>query len=312
MMKITFLKPRQVTRFFSGVAISGLFSTQVLAFSVFPIDGAHSSKWGDNSNGTPGGVVTWSLMPDGTGLDPSAPSYIHDTSNLGSLMSQIDAAYGAGAFEGALTSAFAAWSSVANISFVKVEENAEVPVPFSAAYASVGPNVIGDIRIGAFNVDGFSGAVGFAPHPNGGTTLEGDIIFNLNVAFQIASAAEGMDHTIFLNPSPTDPGNKDFFYHNDLEAQFVHELGHALGVGHSTVSTALMCGPVDFSFDGSTCSYADPDKNGMIPLNRVPDADDIAGIQFLYGAPVPEASTWTMMFAGLGLVGFVAGRRNRS
>jgi hypothetical protein len=197
---------------------------------------------------------------------------------------------------------------LANISFVQVTETGSVP--FSASYASVGSNVIGDIRIGAYDIDAFSGAVGFAAPPNGGTTLEGDILFNLNVAYQIASGSEGAEHTIYLNPSPTDPGNKDLWFHNDLEMLFMHELGHALGMNHSTVPTALMCGYVDGAFDGSVCSYMDPDNNGTIPLNRIPDADDIAGIQFLYGAPVPEPETWAMLLAGLGLVGIMARRRH--
>jgi hypothetical protein len=246
-------------------------------------------------------------MADGTVLDTSAPGYVHGTSGLGGLISQIDTAYGAGAFMGALNGAFATWSSLANVSFAQVTETGSLPV--SASYASVGSNVIGDIRIGAFDIDGFSGAVGFAAPPNGGTTLEGDILFNLNVAYQIASVAEGAEHAIYLNPSPTDPGNKDFFYHNDLQMLFVHELGHALGLAHSTDPTALMCGFVDASFDGSACTYLDPDNNGTIPLNRIPDADDIAGIQFLYGAPVPEPSTYAMLLAGLGLVGFAVRRR---
>lgn len=277
------------------------------AYNVFPLDPTHSLKWGSNANGTPGGVVTWSLMADGTGLDASAPGGIHGTSSLGSLMSLIDTTYGPGAFMGALNAAFATWSALANVSFVQVGENGSVP--FSASYALVGSNVIGEIRIGAFDIDGFSGAVGFAAPPNGGTTLEGDILFNTNVAYQMASVAEGADYPLYLNPSPTEPGTKDFWYHNDLQGLFVHELGHALGLAHSAVPTALMCGYVDAGFDGSACVYLDPDLNGAVPLNRIPDADDIAGIQFLYGAPVPEPHTWTMLAAGVGLVGWAARRR---
>jgi hypothetical protein len=72
-----------------------------------------------------------------------------------------------------------------------------------------------------------------------------------------------------------------------------------------------MCGYVNAGFDGSACAYADPDLDGKAPINRIPDSDDIAGIQYLYSAPVPvpESETYAMMLAGLGLVGFVVHRR---
>jgi hypothetical protein len=46
-----------------------------------------------------------------------------------------------------------------------------------------------------------------------------------------------------------------------------------------------MCGYVSPEFDGSQCAYYDSDGDGRAPINRVPDADDVAGIQFLYGPP---------------------------
>ncbi len=60
-----------------------------------------------------------------------------------------------------------------------------------------------------------------------------------------------------------------------------HEIGHALGLGHSEVEGALM--------------YAD--YQGINTLQ----ADDIAGIQFLYGAvsAVPEPSSYALFLLGL-------------
>jgi len=73
-----------------------------------------------------------------------------------------------------------------------------------------------------------------------------------------------------------------------------------------------MCGYVDVNFDGGTCAYLDqPPYDSLVPINRIPDADDIAGAQFLYGAPVPEPETYALMLAGLGLVGFISRRKRK-
>ena len=296
----------KLAKLLAGVAL-GVLCCPALAYNVFPYGTNQALKWGNNTIGTSGGVVTWSLMPDNNGLDASSPTGISGTSQMGSLMNMLDSAYGAGKAMGALQNAFGYWSSVANISFVQVTETGSVP--FAASYASVGTNVIGDIRIGAYNINGFSGAVGYAPKPNGGTTLEGDIIFNRDVAYQMAAGREGNNYYLYPNPSPTDPA-KNGWYHNDFEGLFAHELGHALGLAHTNVTSALMCGYISTSFNGSTCAYFDQSPPiGLVPINRIPDADDIAGIQYLYSAPVPEPETWAMLLAGLGLVGFTARRR---
>ncbi len=296
---------RQILRLatLGGALMAGLGQNPALAYNVFSLDASHALKWGDNTVGTSGGVVTWSLMPDGTGLDASAPDGIHGTSSLGGLMSLIDDAYGAGTAHTLMTQAFGYWSSVADISFVEVTETGAVP--FSAPYAEVGANVVGDIRIGAYQIDGFSGAVGYAAPPNGGTTLEGDILFNLNVAYQVVEGAEGESYGLYPFPSPTNSPAQDGWYHNDFLGLFVHELGHALGLAHTDVASAVMCGYVDANFDGSACAYLDQAPyDGLVPINHVPDADDIAGIQYLYGAaPVPEPSTYLMFAAGLALLG---------
>ena len=62
------------------------------AYDYFPSPFApnEASKWGSNVLGTPGGVVTWSLMPDGTPLDPLvAPLGLSGTSNLSAVFAQV-------------------------------------------------------------------------------------------------------------------------------------------------------------------------------------------------------------------------------
>lgn len=56
----------------------------------------------------------------------------------------------------------------------------------------------------------------------------------------------------------------------DLTNVAVHEIGHCLGLGHSSVATAMMFATTG---DGDQPHELDP--------------DDIAGMRFLYPAPAP-------------------------
>jgi hypothetical protein len=286
-----------------SACLAGMVSTQAMAYNIHPYGTDQALKWGDNTVGTPGGVVTWSLMTPGVTVDHTDPnlSGITGTSDLSGVFAQVG---GQAAALAMIQSAFNAWSSVANIQFVQVNETGAVP--FDAAYSDVGSNVIGNIRIGGFNISGFSAAVGFAPPPNGGRTLEGDLIFNTTPGI-VDIVAPGKEGDLY-NLYPPGGGS----YQNDFQGLVTHEIGHALGMGHSEVTSALMCGYVSAAFDGSQCAYADPGHTGQAPINRLPGVDDIAGIQYLYGpatAAVPEADTWTMLLAGLGLVAYVSARK---
>jgi hypothetical protein len=232
-------------------------------------------KWGDIfSPGSPGGTITWSLMPDGTTIDTSAPQYIldymHGTSDLTSVFNKVG---GQAAALAMIQSALDNWSSVANIYFEYV--GFDDGTPFSAPKAP--GQVIGDIRIGAFEIDGFSAGNGFSAYPPGDNTLDGDVILNSrsDISFYVAPGNEGDLYDLYP------PGGG--LYRNDFEGLVAHELGHALALAHSDVPSGLMCGYVDAGFDGSQCAYYDSDQDGKMPINRIPDADDVAGVQFLYG-----------------------------
>ena len=60
----------------------------------------------------------------------------------------------------------------------------------------------------------------------------------------------------------------------------LHEIGHALGLGHSDVIAGVMCGyvfPGDV-FDGSACDYTHVNPFAL---------HDVAGIRAIYGPAAP-------------------------
>jgi hypothetical protein len=205
------------------------------------------SKWGQylNAATTPGGTISWSIMPDGTTIDPSFtdPNF-SGTSSLVSIMNGLGYAQALAAIE----RSFDRWEAVANIYF---EQVADSGAPFNGAGAY--PPDTGLIRLGAFAIANFSGgAVGYAPHPNGFTSLEGDILLNTNNTFFFDDGDEGDPIDVF----------------NDFESLVMHEIGHAIGIDHA---------------DNGVQSVMSVDFNIYQYVNRELDVDDFAAAQFLYG-----------------------------
>lgn len=229
----------------------------------------YGSKW-DDPNWPSGATITWSFMTPGAGLGPSAPSAWSGTNSLGSggandIRVIIDGMYGSGAFDAAVQRAFSTWAAAANLQFVQVTD------PGGAFGTVTAP----DIRIGAFSFGAgdTAGAAGFGPPGddlNFPDALAGDVAFNDMNNFNIDPGNEG-------DPLQTAGG----LYLNDIEGLLLHELGHTLGIGHTTVGDAVMCGYVSPTFNGGHCDYTH--------VNRVLEPDDLNAVRDIYGpAPTPD------------------------
>ncbi len=234
--------------------------SQAQAYALYSYDSAGETlylKWGDNHAGTPSGLVTWSIMPAGT---PGNSAYCGNACPGQSLSAlNIEIAPGGGfaprtlvELEDRIAAAMARWSLASGIGLQRVSSDSGVAINDPAAV----PGSTGHIRIGVFAFASGGGAVGFAPPPNGGSGA-GDILFDANSFYQFAPGAEGDSYDLSFAP-------------NDFETLLMHELGHALGLDH----------PV---FDGS-CPLMQVHPNCAARINRIPDADDIAGMKFLYQA----------------------------
>jgi len=173
----------------------------------------------------------------------------------GQICSSLDSFMPTG-FVSEIERAFDAWSSVANLTFFNVADDG----------ANLGwPTTSGDIRFGGHAFDGSGGVLahGFFP-PNNGFSAAGDIHFDSTDVWSIGGLT-----------------GFDIFW------VALHEIGHALGLGHEETETSVM-GPF------------------YNPLLNTLQADDIAGIQYLYGPPaaVPvPAAIWLFFPALLGLFG---------
>jgi hypothetical protein len=226
------------------------------------------SKW-DDPVWPSGATVTWSYMTPGAGLGASVPTAWSGTNTLGTGAANdirviIDSTHGSGAFDAAVQRAFATWGAAANLVFVKVADQG----------GDFGTVTAPDIRIGAFSFGAGdnAGAAGFGPpgdDPNFPDALAGDIAFNDMNSFNIDPGKEG-------DALQTGTGG---LYLNDIEGLLLHELGHTLGIGHSAIGDAVMCGYVSPALNGSHCDY--------VHVNRVLEPDDTNALRNIYGPALP-------------------------
>jgi hypothetical protein len=177
--------------------------------------------------------VTYSFVPDGASIGGVSSN----------LFATLNSVAPTATWQAQFEKAAATWETYANINLAQVSDNGEA---LGAVGAQQGDPNVGDIRISMIPM-GTNGTLAFAmlpPTVNGGTAA-GDIVFNSSYPWSINGSGY------------------------DMETVAIHEMGHALGLAHSTDTTAVM-----YPY------YSSTDWN--------PSADDQAGIASIYGAaPAP-------------------------
>jgi hypothetical protein len=172
-------------------------------------------------------LVTISFMPDGTDLG-GVPSNLQSSFNSKPSLN--------GRWQGAILKAAQAWAQVTNLNFAVVPDNG---ASFGAGNYQQGDPGFGDIRIGGYNFGNSTLAWAYQPPPVNNFSPAGDIEFNTGQCFNIGSTY-------------------------DLFTVATHEIGHALGLDHSSTAMAMMFG----NYNGA--------KAGL-------NGDDVQGIQSIYG-----------------------------
>ncbi len=238
------------------IALFGLFMSHAQAYTLGPESTSGIWKWWAPIYET-GASITWSFIDTSVAISGGACSSCNESSTT-AISSVMPAGY-----MDEIRRAFSTWAAVADLTFTEVADGG----------AAVGVGTTADIRIGALGIDGPTDTLGFGwypPQDGNVSPFSGDVMLDREENWTVGADQSG---------------------EIDIFSIVLHELGHALGLGHSVDTTAVM---YPYYTSGSALS-------GL-------GADDIAGIQYLYGSasvasvPVP-AAVW-LMLSGLGLISF--------
>lgn len=148
------------------------------------------------------------------------------------------------------------WKSVTGVPLEMVPDSANVDI--RVGWQTLSPTTSGHI-----------GLTSFEPNtgPNGG-----------NFGSGMTVAAEDPSEDPLVQLSDTDFQYQG--YDTDLFQVFVHEFGHALGMGHNTVDNSAVMWPVSG------------------PANRSIDPDDVAAMKTLYGNPATAPQQLSLLTNG--------------
>jgi hypothetical protein len=174
-------------------------------------------------------LITISFMPDGTNLGGGVTSNLFSSFNGNANL--------AGRWQNVILQAAQTWAQQTNINFAVVPDDgaSEGSGPDEQGYSG-----FGDIRIGGYNFGSSTLALTYMPPNANNFSLAGDVTFNTGQGFHINSTY-------------------------DLFTVAMHEIGHALGLGESSVAGSVEYG----TYTGIMKGLA---------------SDDIAGIRAIYSS----------------------------
>ncbi len=175
----------------------------------------------------------------GLGFSGDIVTYSFATRNIPGQFENFDSFLTDVSFQREVTQSFAAWENVADIRFQLVPDSGSV-----------------DIRLGWGNIDGGGGILGQTTVPSFGALS--DVVIILDV-----------DEDWFLN-GDAPPENIDF------SATVTHQIGHAIGIGHSQKSQALM----NATYSRTILDLQNDDKDAAIEIYGENDLNKIEIFRF--------------------------------
>jgi hypothetical protein len=177
-------------------------------------------------------VLTISFVPDGVLMSAGSNGNVYSD-----LFTKFNAKWSTAQWQDAILSAAQQWAQAANINFTVVSDNGTSPG--GGSYQQGDPGM-GDIRIGGYAMNTSYLGLGYQPPPANNYSIAGDLDLNTAAAINMGSTY-------------------------DLQTIAMHEIGHALGLDHSTTSSAVMYKSYHGTLKGLT-------------------TDDVNGIRAIYGA----------------------------